>query len=114
MCAFSHCESKEGAVIYAKMGILFSFISNIRGIIVISGSNFTDNLASSMGGVILAISINVMIHNHCRFTSNEAAQNGGVICINWGYNIIRLIDSIFSSCKAENNGRVLASMRVLS
>ena len=108
MCGFSHCKSKEGGVIYAEMGILFSFISNVGGIMVISGSKFVNNSASSVGGVLAAKSMNVTINGHSRFINNTAAHNGGAVYINTGH--IRISGSMFSSCTADNNGGVLASL----
>ena len=99
MCAFSDSESKEGGVIYAEMGLFMA---------AISGSNFTNNLASSMGGVLRANHINVTISDYSKFTNNVAALNGGVMYIDSGH--VRVRDSIFSNCTAKDNGGVIASL----
>lgn len=107
MCVFSYCKSKEGGVIYAEMGTIFSFISNVGGIVLINGSNFVNNSASLAGGVLVAESVNVTISGHSKFINNMATHNGGAVYINTGH--IRISSSVFSSCIADNGG-VLASL----
>ena len=47
-CASSHCKSKHDGVINADLDLLFtkSVISNVEGLIIISGSNSTFHSAS--------------------------------------------------------------------